>query len=86
MSQLYQMLNNPNNDYYNKNRRGDYAGADAILKTDWDGVYHVPIMTDATAGRLGSIYQNPDLRYIEMDYNRPGATYRGNALDETYNI
>lgn len=86
MSQLYQMLNNPNNDYYNKNRRGDYAGADAILKTDWDGVYHVPIMTDATAGRLGSIYQKPNLRYIEMDYNRPGATYRGNALDATYNI
>lgn len=85
-SQLYQMLNNPNNDYYNKNRRGDYAGADAILKTDWDGVYYVPTMTDETAGRIGAMYQNPNLRYIEMDYNMPGATYNNVGLDETYNI
>jgi hypothetical protein len=32
-SELYKMLNSKQYDYYNKNRRGDYAGADAVLKT-----------------------------------------------------
>lgn len=85
-SQLYQMLNNPNNDYYNKNKRGDYRGADAVLKTDWDGVYYEPTMTDATASRMGAMYQNPNLRYIETNYNRPDATYNGIEIDDTYNI
>lgn len=85
-SQLYQMLNNPNNDYYNKNRRGDYRGADAILKTDWDGVYYEPTMAEATAGRMGAMYQNPNLRYIETNYNRPDATYNDIEIDDTYNI
>lgn len=85
-SQLYQMLNNPNNDYYNKNKRGDYKGANAVLRTDWDGVYYEPTMTDATASRIGAMYQNPNLRYIETNYNRPDATYDGIEIDDAYNI
>lgn len=85
-SQLYQKLNNPNNNYYNKIKSGNYKDADAVLRTDWDGVYYVPTMTDETVGRMGSMYQNPNLRYIETNYNRPGTTYKGLALDDTYNI
>ena len=39
-------------------------------------------MTAENANRMGEIYKNPNLRYVNVNYNLPGTTYDGNALSK----
>ena len=83
-SELYKMLNSKQYDYYNKNRRGDYAAADAVLKTHWNG-YFKPT-TDYKDSRLGSFYENENLRFEDKNYATKNTRYNNVELDDSYNI
>lgn len=85
-SELYQMLNNAVYDYFNKNKRGEYAEADKILKTSWDGRENL-LRANApeNADYLGTFYKNNYL-YQAFDWNKKGARYKGVAIPEEYEI
>lgn len=82
-SRLYAMLNSLK--YYDKNKSGDQAGANSILTTYW-GDLMVPSMSSETSGYLGDFYQNPNYKYIPLNYNKRGATYKGYNIPENYSI
>ena len=83
-SELYKMLNSKQYDYYNKNRRGDYAGADAVLKTYWNGYFRPT--TDFKDSRLGSFYENENLRFDDKNYATKNTKYGNIDLDNSYNV
>lgn len=82
-SRLYAMLNSLK--YYDKNKSGDQAGANSILTTYW-GDLMVPSVNSETASYLGDFYQNPNYKYIPLNYNKHGVTYKGYNIPENYSI
>ena len=82
-SRLYAMLNSLK--YYDKNKSGDQAGANSILTTYW-GDLMIPSMSSETSNYFGNFYQNPNYRYIPLNYNKRGATYKGYNIPENYSV
>lgn len=82
-SRLYAMLNSLN--YYDKNKSGDQAGANSILTTYW-GDLMIPSMSSETSNYFGNFYQNPNYRYVPLNYNKRGATYKGYNIPENYSV
>lgn len=81
-SRLYAMLNSLK--YYDKNKSGDQAGANSILTTYW-GDLMIPSVSSETS-YFGDFYQNPNYRYIPLNYNKRGATYKGYNIPENYSV
>lgn len=82
-SRLYAMLNSLK--YYDKNKSGDQAGANSILTTYW-GDLMIPSMRSETSNYFGNFYQNPNYRYVPLNYNKQGATYKGYNIPENYSV
>lgn len=82
-SRLYAMLHSLK--YYDKNKSGDQAGANSILTTYW-GDLMIPSMSSETSNYFGNFYQNPNYRYIPLNYNKRGATYKGYNIPENYSV
>lgn len=73
-SDLYKML--AAKDYFNMNKRGEYANANNILMTSWNGQENlIPAQSDETSNYIGSIYQSPFL-YESKNYNTGKTTLR----------
>lgn len=82
-AELYKMLNHPQYDYFNKNKRGELNEADKVLKTHWYGTDFTKASNNKD--KLGSFYTHDNVFYENFNHALPGATWNGNALDG-YNV
>lgn len=80
--EVYKELNSPKYNYYNKNRQGDYTGANNIMETYWGDQFR----SAYNPSYLGDLYNNDFLHLVETNYRTDNSTYNGEKIPEGYQV
>lgn len=80
--EVYKELNSPKYNYYNKNRQGDYTGANNIMETYWGDQFR----SAYDPSYLGDLYNNDFLHLVETNYRTDDSAYNGEKIPEGYQV
>ena len=81
-SEAYKYLNAAQNDYYNKNRRGETDAADAVMMTSWGDKYESVYNPEL----IGDLYNDPNIRILKTNLATNNTSYNNVRLDPNHQV